>query len=77
MEFASQWGSSMPFREDVIIEVKAGHTAQIESWLLGHGRLPGPLPRADGPNIRYLVKDADPDTIAQLLMLGAAIQKRR
>lgn len=67
----------MSLGDDVVIEVETGHTAQIESWLLGHGRLPAVLPGAEGYNIRYLVKDADEHTITQLRSLGAAIRKRR
>ena len=45
---------------DVTVEIDAKHSAHLESWLLGQGRIPGVLPDHLPGRVRYLVKEARP-----------------
>jgi hypothetical protein len=61
----------------IFVDVPATSTAQLESWLLGHGRLPVVVPHRPKGRIRYLVEDADPHTVQQLERLGCEITRQR
>jgi len=60
---------------DVVVEVDSGHTAQVESWLLGHGRRPAPLD-TNGSRRRYLVAGASEAEIADMKLVGGYVRKR-
>jgi hypothetical protein len=65
----------MDRRPDVIVEVAAGHCAQLESWLLGHGRIPKSLEES-GPIRRYLVKEASDKDVDDMGLVGGVVRKR-
>ncbi len=59
----------------ILVDAPAAHIAQVESWLLGHGRLPVVVPLRPRGRIRYVVTEADSDTIRQLRHLGCEVTK--
>lgn len=65
----------MPYGRDVVVEVDRGSIAQVESWLLGHGRLPAVLPGVETGKAKYLVKDIDTHALSELRTLGASVRK--
>jgi len=58
---------------DVIVQIGADRTAHIESWLLGHGRIPTILPDPPSGRFRYFVKEAQQDEVDYLKLLGGVI----
>lgn len=60
---------------DITVDVDTRHSAQIESWLLGHGRLPEPVAGAPSGRARYHVKQATRFEIDELRGLGALITR--
>lgn len=56
---------------DLVVEIDQKCSAQIESWLLGHGRIPRVLNDQSPGRLRYLVKEARPEGIKDLALIGA------
>jgi DNA-binding response OmpR family regulator len=50
---------------DVVLFAKSGHTAELESRILGHGRIPTKMDEAEG-HVRYLLKEASEEEIEHL-----------
>lgn len=61
---------------DLIVEVNSKHTAQIESWLLGRGRLPTTLPASNAASTEYLVEGATEQEIRDLRKVAGRIRRR-
>ncbi|WP_423066963.1 hypothetical protein [Devosia sp. CN2-171] len=61
---------------NVTVEIDAKHSALLESWLLGHGRIPGVLPDHSAGRVRYLVKEARPEEIKDIASIGAEVLER-
>jgi CheY-like chemotaxis protein len=51
--------------KDVVFSAKSGHTAELESRILGHGRIPTKL-NEEGGEVRYVVKAVSEDEIEDL-----------
>lgn len=64
----------LPLR-DITVEVNSAQSAQIESWLLGHGRLPEVGSGAPPGRVRYVVHEASHFDIFQLRSLGGVVTK--
>lgn len=60
---------------DITVDVDADHSAQIESWLLGHGRLPEVGSDPPQGRVRYLVKRASRFEIDELRGIGALVTR--
>lgn len=61
---------------DVVVEVPSRHSAALESWLIGRGRMPALLPDHPEGHYRYLVKEADAKDLADIETVGGRIVKR-
>lgn len=65
----------MEILRDIAVDVDADHSAQIESWLLGHGRLPKVGSDPPQGRVRYLVKQATRFEMDELRSIGALVTR--
>lgn len=60
---------------DIAVEVDRDRSAQLESWLLGHGRLPELSSDPPEGRLRYVVKRATRFEIDELRGLGRIVTR--